>query len=458
MSFARNSITDPVHATIENVPLLTTARGDVSVTATENATIDAISAAAAVSLAFGGSNSVAIAGGGALAANFIEAATQSDIVNSTLGDANHPVGGVTVTAANSSRIEATIAAAAASVAIGGQNATAVAIGLALAYNQIGDASGFGAGVVKADITNSSITGTGLVDVEAKSDGVIASNTVAAAAAVSGGGQSGVGVAGGGVGVFNTIAVGVSATIDGGGTDSIAADGVTVAASDTAKISALAAAAALSAAFGGTNGVAVSIGVSIAGNIINDPVTCFITGLSGLTTSAATPATYRTSADTGGVTELRSLQAGDTVQLSDGSGAAPAYGTVTDVFGANRRRRSSIPATSCRTARASTATSVLRADVQPQRIADSGALHVAKWRPEPQRAANWPKTTRPSTATSARRARSISGPPALRTGRCGRASARRRTTPTRAEPTLLRPASWSPPATETSIATSGRPAP
>ena len=65
---------------------------------------------------------------------------------------------------------------------------------------------------------------------------------------------------------------------------IAAHGVTVAASDTSLIEAAAGAVAVSGGFGGTAGVAVSIGLSIATNEITDPVTAYIDGVPSLTTN------------------------------------------------------------------------------------------------------------------------------------------------------------------------------
>ena len=125
VSFARNSITNPVTAYIEDVPLLTTGGGAVSVTASEDATIDAISSAIAIGVSGSGENSVAFAGGGALAANFVEATAEAYVDGSTLGDSAAQVGAVTVTATDSSAIEATIAALALAGGIGGSGGTAV---------------------------------------------------------------------------------------------------------------------------------------------------------------------------------------------------------------------------------------------------------------------------------------------------------------------------------------------
>ncbi len=324
VSFARNSITDPVTAYIENVPSLQTGGGAVSVTAQESASIDATAAAVAIAVSVGGENAAGVAGGGALAANFIDASTEAFISDTTLGQSGgSQVGSVTVAATDSSSIVATIASIAATAGAGGEAGEGFAIGVSIAYNQIADATGFGNGEVSAYITGSSVYSNGDVTVAATSNGEITATTVAVAAALSGGGETGVGVAGAGVVVFNTIAVNISAYIDDtGATQTIAAGGsVTVAAVDTATILSTAGAAAVAASFGGEAGVSVAVGMSMAANVINDPVTAYIKGVSLLTTGSAgvnlSPSTYQVNP---GSTQIETVSNGQTVQLAAGSGS------------------------------------------------------------------------------------------------------------------------------------------
>ena len=248
----------------------------VAVTATESATIEATSFAAAVSLSIGGSNGVSVAGGGSTAVNLIDAATHAAISSSTLNS----VGAVTVKAADTSVIEATVASIAASVAAGGSNGVGVAIGVSFALNRISDGTASGQGSVEADIVGSSITASGPVDVGAQAAETIDAVTEAAAVGLGGGGTTGVAVSGAGVGDINQSDVAIKATVSGG---SIRAGGVTVEASDTSSIEAFAGAAALSGAVGGTAGVGVAVGVSIAENDIHDPVSASITGVTSITT-------------------------------------------------------------------------------------------------------------------------------------------------------------------------------
>ena len=182
-----------------------------------------------------------------------------------------------VEATDNSAISATIVAIAATAGLGGEAGVGVAIGVSLAYNEIGDATGFGSGSVTAYITGGSVASEGLVTVAATSEGTISATTIAVAAALSGGGETGVGVAGAGVGVFNTIRRCVRLyrwrrhqfrclrrrfrfRIRHGNDHRAHRSG------------------RVSASFGGEAGVSVSIGLSIAANVINDPVTAYITGV------------------------------------------------------------------------------------------------------------------------------------------------------------------------------------
>ena len=301
VSFARNAITNPVNADITNVKSLTTSGGAVVVTATEAAQIDAETFAAAVSVAGGGTTGGAIAGGGAIAWNIIGVDTTANITGSTISNA----GDVLVTAVDSSSINAQVAAVAAAVGIGGTTGVGVALGVSLAENEIDAGGGSGSGVLTASIVNSSIASSGAVDVEAYSTQSIVADTLAGAVAISGGGTTGVAVAGAGVFVENLITLGITADISGTGSQTITAGRVAVDAYDQAQISAVDGAAAVSASFAGEGAVSVAIGLSIAQNTINDPVSAYINGVSVPNATVTTA-------------QNRTLQDGDLVNLPNGT--------------------------------------------------------------------------------------------------------------------------------------------
>ncbi len=152
--------------------------------------------------------------------------------------------------------------------------------------------------VQAYIENSCVTATRDLILDATADQSINSLVVAGSAAIGAGGTAGVAVSGSGVFAENKISVDVKAYINGDGSDNdddgISADTITLAADDTSSIFAFAGAVSLAASFGGTAGVSVSVGVSLAKNMIAGDVEAFIknadegvTATAGSITLAAT---------------------------------------------------------------------------------------------------------------------------------------------------------------------------
>ena len=138
--------------------------------------------------------------------------------------------------------------------------------------------------MQAKVGSTSVYGTGLLDVQAQSNEKIAADIIAVSASVAGG-TAGVAIAAGGTWVDNQSDVATSALIDGGsGGATIKTGAVTVEADDLSTIDALALAGALSGAFGG-GGAAIAVGVSIAANGINDPVTASIANINLLSTGS-----------------------------------------------------------------------------------------------------------------------------------------------------------------------------
>jgi hypothetical protein len=271
VSLAQNLIGGEVAAYIKGVPALTTNGGAVVVSATDDATIKALSAAAAVAAAVSGIAGVAVAGSGAVADNVIGVDTYASISNSVLGTSAHRVGAVTVSASDTAEIDAIVGAVAASVA-GGTVGVGVAIGAAIAHNTIDNGLG-GQGSVQAFLLNTSLQGSGVLSLSATSNETIQAVVVAAAIGF-GAGLVGVGAAGAGVETRNDVSVATRAYIDGQHNASISAGSVSATANDNSHITAAAGAAVLSAAVGAV-GAAVSVGVATAHNTIADDVSSFI---------------------------------------------------------------------------------------------------------------------------------------------------------------------------------------
>ncbi len=275
VSVASNFISNEIEAFINNADnSLNTTTGLLSLTATTNATINALSVAASLAAGGGGTAGVNISGAGAAAINTILTKTNAYIQNSVVSSA----GSVSLTATNSATISATIAAVSISAGGGGTAGVGVSIGAAVANNLIGyDGSTRQPAEVQAYIRNSSLTTAGDLTLNAFSNGSINAGVGAGSAAISGGGTAGVAASGSGVSTENRIATYVKAFIDGDRATGIQAKSATLTANDSSYIKADAGAASIAASFGGTAGVSVSIGVSLASNLISNEVAAFING-------------------------------------------------------------------------------------------------------------------------------------------------------------------------------------
>src|SRR6185503_17627184 len=128
--------------------------------------------------------------------------------------------------------------------------------------------------VTARVVDTSMQTEGTLSVHATSNQTIDALVLAGSVAV-GAGQIGGGLAGAGVGVENRVTSTVEASITGDGTG-MTVGAVDIEALDTSTISADAGAAAIAAGFGQV-GVAVSLGVAIAANVIDNTIEAFITG-------------------------------------------------------------------------------------------------------------------------------------------------------------------------------------
>ena len=293
VSIAINDIDTSAYAGILNVDDELEATGSVSVTGTQDAAIDAVTAAAAFAVA-AGSTGVGVAGGGAVAINTILSDLTATIENSHIDAA----GDISVTATASGDIDARTVAIALGVA-GGSTGVGVALGASVVINDIGflssrndaDSDNWtltrdGAGV-KALVTDSIIETDGVFTVTADSDQSIDATTVAASVAAAFG-STGVGAAGSGVWSQNNIAVDVSAVVSGttalGSSDAtVTADRIVVSAEDDSTIDAFAGSAALSLALGST-AVAVSVGLAFANNRIESAIAAGFEDIDSITTT------------------------------------------------------------------------------------------------------------------------------------------------------------------------------
>ena len=292
LAFSSNRIESTVSAGLSNLDLVTTTDVDVepdlAIEAIDNSAIRAEAAAASLAIA-GGQTGVAVSGGGAFAFNSIQSDSFAFIENTDVTSD----GDITVSADATGSIDAFVAAVAASAAFG-QTGIGVALGAAVAINDIGYLgirtdgdpltwiTSRQSAQVQARITDSVINTDGNLSVTADADQTI--NAIVAAGAVAiAGGQTGVAVAGSGVYAENNIGTDVSAIATGYlGTATLEADTMNFEATNQSQINSIAGAAAVSAAVGQV-GVSVSVGVAIAHNLISSTVEAGFDHLDNVTT-------------------------------------------------------------------------------------------------------------------------------------------------------------------------------
>src|SRR5262249_35203428 len=131
---------------------------------------------------------------------------------------------------------------------------------------------------QAYAARSSIEAGGNLRIKALADQSVTTGVGAGSVAVSAGGQPAFGLSGAGAGAENKIANKVQAYIDGDGTGTnagIEADKIDVTANDKSRVFATVAAASLAVGLSGQIGGALSIGVGIARNYINNDIAAYI---------------------------------------------------------------------------------------------------------------------------------------------------------------------------------------
>ena len=312
-AMADNTTKGAVEAYLKNADDVS-ATGAISVGATNSSNIDATAATASISAAIGGTNGISFSGGGAVARNDILTDTSAFIEGSAVTQADS----ISVSASSTSVIDADILAVSLSVGVGGTIGGAASFGAAVALNNIGNGAA-DRNKVEAYVRGSGITTAGLLSLQATSSQTIKARVAAGSAAI-GGGTVGVGISAAGVGGHNTIAVRTAAFID-GASKTITAGSIDIDAIDTSDIDAFAGAASLAAGFG-TTAVAVTIGVSIALNEIDNDV---YAGISGDQTVATTNGGITIDATSDGKIEAKSYAASLGIGIGTGTGGVALSG-------------------------------------------------------------------------------------------------------------------------------------
>ncbi len=275
LALSRNEIADNVLATISNADSLVTQSGDVDVQAHSRETIESLALSIVIAPAFGsGIAGVAVAGAGASAWNVDLSQTNATIYNSNVTSAAN----VILRADNVSRLTSTIVTTSLSVAVGKAVAVGMAIGVADARNLIGyTTTDVRQGTpVQAYVQDSSIHSAGVLKAEAFSDATITSEVGAGAAAIAVGASlisGSVSLAGAGASSLNRIAYNTRALISGDG-NGIEVQDIILTAVDASRVRAETGSVAVTGNLA-LVGASISIGTSIAKNLLNNIVESLI---------------------------------------------------------------------------------------------------------------------------------------------------------------------------------------
>ncbi|MCP4887379.1 MAG: hypothetical protein GY904_12290, partial [Planctomycetaceae bacterium] len=133
ITLADNYVRNDVAAFTANTNSVTSSVGDIKISATENAEIDSLAAAASAAIAGGGAAGVALSGAGGSARNIILTTTKAFVESSTLSSARK----LDIDTVSTANVDAIVAAASAAIGLGGTAGIGASVGVALARNYIG---------------------------------------------------------------------------------------------------------------------------------------------------------------------------------------------------------------------------------------------------------------------------------------------------------------------------------
>jgi len=246
-----------VQAYLKNTSVQST--GAITQDAIADQTINSTVLAGSVAVGLGGTAGVGVAGSGVWSENRIAA----DVMAYIDGDGTDGIlaDSVTLTALDTSSINAFAGAASLAASVGGTAGVSVAIGVSLAKNII--ASHVATYIANAD--NTVRAGDGDIRLLASESATIDAVSAAASIAAGFGGTAGIAISGAGAEATNVILTRTNAYVEG---STLSSDGdVDIDATNTSSIDATIITASVSLAIGGTVGVGASIGAALATNLI-----------------------------------------------------------------------------------------------------------------------------------------------------------------------------------------------
>jgi len=268
VSVAINDIANTIRASIDGATV--TSAGDVVLSATSTAVIDALTIAGGGSFAGGKGGGVAISGAGSGSGNTIDNTVEATICSGSTVET--PGGGaVKLTAVDNSTITADAGGVGVAIAGGQGGGVSVSVGVSVADNDIGND-------VQAVVDAATIVSGGEVELAATSTATINAVTFGGAVAIAGGAGGGISGAGAGAHAINEIRNTVKALVqDSSDITTHDSGSLILRAEDTPTITADAIGGSVAIAAGAGGAGAIAIGAAVATNDIDNIVSAAIDG-------------------------------------------------------------------------------------------------------------------------------------------------------------------------------------
>ncbi|MCA9138153.1 MAG: hypothetical protein KDB00_15385, partial [Planctomycetales bacterium] len=314
-SAAENTVENSVRSNISGTTVL--AFGDIDLTASEQATIDALTIGGAVAVGAGGAAGIGVGAAGAGSGNTIRNQVEASLRDGA--NVETTTGSVALSATDDSSIYADGGAIGLAVAAGGAAGVGVSLGVGYASNLVENQ-------VRALITGSDVTAAaGQVTLTATENASIQSLSIGGAVSVGAAAVLGENVAGAGAGSYSTIGNTVEAEVTGGAI--VHAGGpVTISATDSSTIIANAGGAAAGVG-AGIVGVSVAVGGSVVRNEVANTVRASVDGATVTSKNNLTIEAYENATIKGSAIGGAAAVAGGLVGVAAGVGFATVDNSV-----------------------------------------------------------------------------------------------------------------------------------
>ncbi|MEH6442872.1 MAG: LEPR-XLL domain-containing protein [Oceanospirillaceae bacterium] len=278
VSIADNTLSRSALASIDGTASIDISTGTLGVSASNKNIIEAKAIAASVAVTASTGSSFSLSGAGAKSSNVVNGDTLAYIKNTDILQA----GDVTLSATNTSSLDALIVG----VSIAASGGSGAAIGVAIAENKIG--SDAQSTKVQSYLEDTKVNTSKALTLASTANMDISAVVAAGSVAISAGSSAGLVGAGSGVSSTNDIYTDVASYIDNTGNTSntIQALGLALTSLNASKIDTTAGSVSIGARVGSGGNATLVIGVALASNTIDNNTRAYILGVSEVNVNSA----------------------------------------------------------------------------------------------------------------------------------------------------------------------------